>query len=357
MDKFKARKAPISAQEINIACAAKPESRRRVTGVLFSILLLMTVGLGACTGSSDGPLKGVTIGISATSLLPSLIHIADETGIFRDEGIEVEIVGYPTGKAALDALFDGEVDMATVADTPIVSSSFNRDDFSIFATILDSSQHSKVLARRDRDISTIDDLVGKKVATTIGTTAHFFLATLLTLNGFDSSDIEIVNLKPAEMVDAIVNGDVDAIAAWEPNILKSQQLLGENGVLLPGRAGYEATFSLVSFNDFNKNNPELLVQVVTALLKAEVFLDSNKEESIDIMASRLETDRANIDSVWHDYRFRVSMSQSLLLTLDDVARWSILNNLTDKAEVPNFLNFLYLNALEEAKPEAVTIIR
>ena len=353
----RALKAINAIREIPFTRSVDRGSRGAPTAVLVGLLVLLVIGPTACGGSSPGPPEKVTIGISATSLLASLIHIADEKGMFLAEGVDVEIKGYATGKAALEALFEGDVDMATVADTPIVTNSFKRDDFSVVATIVDSALDHKVLARRDRNIATPGDLVGKRVATTIGTSAHFFLTTLLVRNGLDISDIEITNLKPGEMVGAITSGDVDAIATWEPNILKSQQLLGENGVVLLGLTRYEATFSLVTFNEFIENNSDLLVKVVTGLVKAEEFSSTNREESIDIMASRLEVDRADIVSLWQDYRFRVSMSQTFLLTLDDVARWLILNNLTDKAEVPNFLDYVYVDALDEVKTEAVTIIR
>jgi NitT/TauT family transport system substrate-binding protein len=45
-----------------------------------------------------------------------------------------------------------------------------------------------------------------------------------------------------------------------------------------------------------------------------------------------------------------------LIAFEDQARWRIKNNLTDKKDVPNYLNFIYLDALEGVKPEAVTII-
>ncbi len=63
--------------------------------------------------------------------------------------------------------------MGTVAATPIVAIRFERNDFAVFLTIVDSAQHAKAIARKDRDINIPQDLVGKKVATTIGTTAHF----------------------------------------------------------------------------------------------------------------------------------------------------------------------------------------
>jgi len=328
--------------------------------ILVVVVMVVTTGMTAgCTGTEKpaGPLEKVTIGISATSLLASLVHIAEEKGYFLEEGIDVEIKGYLTGKAALAATFSGEVDMATVADTPIASNSFERNDFAVFLTIVDSAQHSKALARRDRGISDPQDLIGKKVATTIGTTAHFFMSVFFTLNGIDVSDVEIIDMKPGELSEAIVNGDVDAICVWEPNALNAAKSLGDNAIILPSDVGYQATFNLATMNDYIENNPELIRNVIKALVKAEEFANNNREESIDIIASRLETNREDIDKLWDGYRFKISLSQSLILTLEDVARWSMQNNLTDETEIPNYLDYIYMDALEEIKPEAITIIR
>lgn len=332
---------------------------KKTVFILVAMVMVVTTGMvTGCGGEKPAePLEKVTIGISATSLLPALVHIAEDRGYFLEEGIDIEVKGYPTGKDALAATFSGEVDMGTVADTPIVSNSFERNDFAVFVTIVDSAQHSKALARKDSNINTPQDLVGKKVATTVGTTAHFFMAVFFIMNGIDASDVEIVNMKPGEMVEAIVNGDVDAIFAWEPNILKATKSLGDNAIILPSNVGYEATFNLAAMNDYIENNPELIRSVIKALVKAEEFVSNNREESIDIIASHLETDREDIDKLWDGYRFKISLSQSLILTLEDVARWSIRSDFTDKTEVPNYLDYIYMAALEEVKPEAVTIIR
>ncbi len=327
--------------------------------IAIAIIAVIGVSVGGCSQQIAKPeeLEKVTIGISATSLLATLIHIAEEKGYFLEEGIDAEVRGYPTGKDALAAVFNGEVDIGTAADVPIAFNSFERNDFAIFVTIIDSTQHAKVIARKDRNINTPQDLVGKKVATTIGTTAHFFMVTFCTLNGIDTSDVEIVNLKPGEMVEAIVNGDVDAIFAWEPKILNAQKSLGDNAIILPSKVGYMATFNLVSKNDFIESNPQLITKIIKALIKAEEFTNNNREESIDIIASRLETSKEDIDTLWDDYTFRLSLSQTLVITLEDEARWAIKNKLTEATKIPNYLDYIYYNALEKVKPEAVGIIR
>jgi len=259
-----------------------------------------------------GPIEKVSIGISATSLLPSLVPIAKEKGYFLEEGIDMEIKDYSTGKDALEATFKGEVDMCTVADTPIVSNSFKRNDFTVFGTILQGAEHTKCLARKDRNISTPQDIIGKKVATTIGTSAHYFMAVFFILNELDLEDVEIVNLKPTETVKAIVDGDVDVIFTWEPNIYHAVKSLGENAVILPSNIGYLTTFNLVSKNDFVKNNQELLKRILKALIKAEKFVKGNRKESIDIISAYLKIDREIIDKLWDIYDFRVSLAQSFL---------------------------------------------
>jgi len=51
------------------------------------------------------------------------------------------------------------------------------------------------------------------------------------------------------------------------------------------------------------------------------------------------------------------LDQTMLISLEDIARWAIKEGLTGKNEVPNYLNFIYINTLEAIKPIAVTIIR
>lgn len=329
-----------------------------ITVVTVVMALVIGISVGGCQQKPGKPeqFEKVSIGISNQSLLSSLVIIAKEKDYFLEEGIDVELRGYVAGKFALEGLFKDEIDVSTVADMPIVTNSFDRNDFAIFGTILDSAQHAKVLTRKDKAINSPQDLIGKKIATTTGTTTHFFMVTFFAMNNLDLESVEIFDTKPAETVKMLINGEVDAIFTWEPNVLNAQKILGDNALLLPSDVGHDATFNLVSKKDFIENNQEQIKKLLRALGKAEEFVKDNREESVDIIASRLETDREDIDKLWDGYRFKISLPQSLIITLEDVARWSMRNNFTDKTEIPNYLDYVYLDALEEVKPEAVGII-
>jgi NitT/TauT family transport system substrate-binding protein len=68
-------------------------------------------------------------------------------------------------------------------------------------------------------------------------------------------------------------------------------------------------------------------------------------------------DRSLLDDISATYRFKISLEQSFLKTLVNQSKWAIKNGLTDKTKVPNFLEFVYLDALVSVKPDGVTIIR
>ncbi|MEE8481005.1 MAG: hypothetical protein V3T59_07170, partial [Desulfobacterales bacterium] len=77
----------------------------------------------------------------------------------------------------------------------------------------------------------------------------------------------------------------------------------------------------------------------------------------NIVSQRLKLDKELVVSIWDDFKFQLMLDQAIIITLEDEARWAIDNNLTDATEVPNYMNYIYFDALEEIKPKAVTVIR
>jgi NitT/TauT family transport system substrate-binding protein len=53
----------------------------------------------------------------------------------------------------------------------------------------------------------------------------------------------------------------------------------------------------------------------------------------------------------------VTLTQVLLITLEDETRWAIKSKLVEKSKMPNYIDFIYVDGLQAVKPEAVRIIR
>jgi len=75
------------------------------------------------------------------------------------------------------------------------------------------------------------------------------------------------------------------------------------------------------------------------------------------MQRRLNLDESYMEAAWTQNNFSVSLEQSLILTMEDEARWMINNGLTAEKQVPNILNSIFEDALKTLKPQAVDIIR
>ncbi len=327
-------------------------------GALLVLTALLVTGLSFVSCKSDGTVvrDKVTVGISK-SFTSVTVYVAQKKGFFSDEGLDVTLKEYSSGKKATEALFIGEVDISTVADIPVVFNGFKRGDFCVFATSTYTYSSIKIIARKDRGIKTGADLKGKKIGVNKGTTSHFYLAVFLIHNRLPISEVEIINIKMPELPSALKNGVVDAISVWEPHTQKTKQLLGDHAIELQSSEIMRENSNFATMKQFDKEHPQILQKLLRALDQATTFIKDEEEKSQEKVAESLNLSRDTVKATWDDFVFGISLDQSLLVGWDDMARWAIKNRLVKKNKFPNYLNYICLDALEAVKPNSITIIR
>jgi NitT/TauT family transport system substrate-binding protein len=314
---------------------------------------IVVVAVGGCVGVEKpaGPVEKITVAAGKAGVL---VYIAEGQGFFEKNGLEVTIKDYQSGKAAADALIADEADISTSADFVFVSNSFDYTDLRVLGTVA-TKQIKELVARKDKGISTIDDLVGKKIGVKKKSGAEFQLGVFLVFNGLSQKDVELVDLRPSEMLDAISNKDVDAVFVWDPYLYNIKKKLGEDVVTWHG--GEDFYYVLLTKEDWIENNPAAAERFMKSVLEAEDYIKDNPEDAKEFIKDRFDYDSAYIDYSWPNQEFAVTLEQAMLILFEDQARWAIKNNLTDATEVPNYLDYIYTDALEKVKPEAVGIIR
>ena len=177
----------------------------------IAIVILIGIPVGGCsqpTGKYTGPLDKLTLAAYAGDT-GALVYITEDQGFYVRNGLDVIIKDYEAGKLAADALLAGEADICTSADIVLVSNSFEHDDLRILATVA-LGETVELVTRKDSGINQPSDLEGKTIGVTKKSTGEFFLGTFLIFHGLSLQDIEIVDLTPSEIVEAVVNGDTDA---------------------------------------------------------------------------------------------------------------------------------------------------
>lgn len=340
---------------------AEGKSSAGIWSIIAVIVIVLIAGIWFVQTQKLEPggvidtVERVTIA-DGTSFLSAPVYVAFEKGYFKDEGLDVLIQPHTSGKDTLNVLIAGKADLATTSETPVMHIGLKGEKTYVISTIVTAEKHNAIVARKDRDISTPSDLKDKTIGVTIGSNGEFFLDTFLLINGIKRDEIKAVHRKPQERFDALVSGEVDAVSGWNPYMKKLQKELGDNGITFYGGGLYTATFNIVARQDYVKENPGIIKKVLRALISATEFIKENPEETHKIVSGYFPIDEALLKELEGIYDFEVRLDQSFILTLEDQARWAIRNNLTDKTAVPNYLNYIYLHALEDVKPDAVTII-
>lgn len=293
--------------------------------------------------------------VFAVGLLPvsAPVYIAHDKGFFEQEGLQVTLRHYWVGKDALEAVMQGKADFCTVAETPIVLAALGRQPLSILATISDSKQFMKIIARKDRGISRPGDLRTKRIGVSPGTNAEYYLATYLLFNGIPEGDVQVVPIKPERTADALLRGDIQAAVTWEPHLEKQRKALGANAVTLENRNIYQMFWNLVSSKEYVKKNGETISRLLRALLRAQHYIEEGHKREIQVITAAYIGDYGFQPS---DFNFDLRLGESLLLALEEQERWAIANRLSGRKDAINFLRFIDVQGMESAAPDSVTLL-
>jgi NitT/TauT family transport system substrate-binding protein len=332
--------------------------------IIFAIIAALIIVLGAAFVLWPRPPKGysgktesITVGYSPFEST-ALFWIAKDQHFLSWNGLNVTLRKYDTGVGSLDGMLNGETDI-TVGTTefPLVGRAFQRARIHTIGSI-DKSEFVYLVGRKDRGIERVSDLKRKRVGTTLRTIAHFYLGRFLELHGMNMRDITLVDVKtPTEWVNAVVNGDIDAIATAQPYANSAKERLDANGVFWSAQSSQPQYGLISSTEEWIRKHPQQVRRFLKSLAQAEEYVIRNPAEAKAIVQKRLNLDASYMETVWSQNQFSLSLDQSLITAMEDEARWMIKNNLTREKQVPDFMNYIYVDGLRAVKPEAANIIR
>ncbi len=304
------------------------------------------------------PIRKVTIAAVSQSFTGYSIFIALSKGYFKEQGLDVVLKpSYPHGKAILNAVIKGEVELGTSSETPFMHAVLGGGKLFAFITTVTAENHLAIVARKDSGIFTPKDLKGKTIGVTLGTNGEYFMDLVLLMNSILRNEVNAVNIKPGQMFDSLINGKVDAIATWNPQKYRAQKKLGDRGSVFSAEGIYSPFFIVTATQSYVHDNPVVIEKVVRALQSASRFIRSNREKSYQIVAPYMKIEETLLNELSATYQFRLSLEQSFLLTLESQSKWAKKNELTDRKDIPDYLDFIYTDALDAVAPERMTIIK
>jgi len=326
---------------------------RQATRLVWPLCFVWATGLATAQPGTPGqPL------MIAVSLTPhaSLLHLAAARGLFAEEGLTVELVPVSHGKAALDKLAAGQVDLAAAAEVPFIVAVLQGQPYTVVTTIASAVADLALVARRDRGIGQPADLSGKRVGVTAGTSGEYFLWAWLIRQRLPPTAVALVDLPPGRLAQALAGGEVDAVATWQPVRRHAEQALGRNALTFTAPLSYTTTHVVIGRQNTVAAQAATMRRLVRALLQAEAFLRREPEQALVLVAERLKLPAAELKPQLADLALRVDQRQSQLITWEDEARWAMTRGYAAPRPVPNLLPHLYLDALATEAPARVTVV-
>jgi NitT/TauT family transport system substrate-binding protein len=302
--------------------------------------------------SYAGPVEKITVANIGQFSIFNLI--AKEQGYFELNGLDARVDEYDSGAPSMAALLGGDADFAVAADFVGVRNLFAHKDLKVIAVV---SQHDvfRLVARRDKGISTPADLSGKKIGLTRRTASEFYLGYFLAFNRLSLENVTLIDLSPAEMSRQIESGEIDAALTFEPYAYDLTAKLGRDVIAWSVQGDQKALGLAYTTASFADRFPQVVEKYVRSLIMAEQYVKEHNTQAKRFVASALSYDQGYIDYIWPKFSFVVTLNQDLILTMEDQARWLMEAGLETKQPVPNYLNAIYFPALEAVKPTSVTI--
>jgi sulfonate transport system substrate-binding protein len=247
-----------------------------------------TLLLGGCAAGEDASAgaasnDAATLNIDFATYNPLSLVIKEKGWLeasLKDEGVTVNWVQSAGSNKANEALRSGAIDVGSTAGSAALLARANGSPIKTI-DVYSQPEWAALVAGKDSNIKSVQDLKGKSVAATKGTDPYFFLVQALEEAGLSTSDVTVQNLQHADGRTALENGSVEAWAGLDPIMAGAEKA----GAKLFYRNLDFNTYGFLNANEsFLKEQPEVAQTVVNAYEKARAWAVKNPDETAQILA-------------------------------------------------------------------------
>lgn len=246
----------------------------------LTLIILTTLTLTSCTAFQPTPRPLPPLRIEYTFWWGDYtLLVAKEKGFFAEEGVEVEPIYYEIFTESFADLAAGQIDAALIASGDVMS--INRHTPIKIIGLEDDGGYMPIIAKPE--IKTIRDLKGKTVGTLTGTQYELLMTEMLASAGMTTSDINVRNVNPEKVSEALSKNEIQAAFIWEP--FTSQAVRQGAHILYPTDDTLRLFPDTIAFRqNVIAQRPEDIKAFMKAWFKAVDYRLSHPEETRQIAA-------------------------------------------------------------------------
>lgn len=250
-------------------------SMDRAGTFLAAIALAAGLGLAGPAGAETTVVVGYQqiVGPFIAAIADGRLDAAAEKA-----GYKIDWRQFSSGGDISTALASGNVPVGVLGSTGIAAATTRGVEFELFWILDNIGKAEALVARKGSGIESTADLTGKNVAVPFVSTSHFHLLVGMDqVWKIDPRGVNILNMKPPQILAAWQRGDIDAAYVWPPaltELMKEGKVIADSEVI--GAASVPIFDGLVADKDFAARNPAFMEAFTSTLAEAYADYNANK---------------------------------------------------------------------------------
>lgn len=234
----------------------------------------------------------IRVGLSSVSATSGSIWVAEEKGLFKKHGVDVEVIIIGGGASqVVSSLIAGEIQFSVGGGDSVIRSALRGADTVLTASPLKTGLQ-RLMTRAD--IKTPADLKGKKVAITrFGSASHWVLQLFLRKWGMRAEDIQMLQLGSSPAMYATLDkGGVDGAVFTIPTFFAAEE---QGYRILADPVDMDIYYlqnSVDSTRGFLRKQRDQALRFVRALCEGIAYFKKNRKESIAVLQKKLRIQSA-----------------------------------------------------------------
>ena len=184
-------------------------------------------------------------------------------------------LGMSAGIAAAEALVSGSADVAVMGDVPALFALASARPCVLVASYGGGEGMHSLVVSQQSGITSPKNLEGKKIGVHFGSSTHGAISLYLKAHGLLDS-VKLVNIKQSALVEALITGDIDALAASEPSpSLALRKVAGTTRLATLGGLGNDYPLMMVASKAFADAHPEAIKALIAGTRKGVDYINSD----------------------------------------------------------------------------------
>ncbi|MBU8878074.1 ABC transporter substrate-binding protein [Bacillus sp. FJAT-29790] len=265
---------------------------------LSMMLVLALVMISACGKTASKPFDGTVEFRIGYQVIPNAELLAKATKMFEEkfDGVKVKLLPFEAAVDVNTAMAAGEIDAGLIGSSSVASGVAQKLPYQVIWLHDVIGDNEALVAKKDSGIQSLEDVVGKKIAVSFGSTTHYSLLSALKLKGIDENKVTILDMKPADMLAAWKQGQIDGGYVWYPTL---GEMLADGNIILTSRDlaqdGILTADVGIATKDFIKNHPNVLKQYIKILNESVQLYRSSKDQASEAIKNELNASKEDAE--------------------------------------------------------------